>query len=39
MDKNGFEIEWEKVDEPLRLLPETVELLTSLWLKWLDNPG
>jgi len=35
----GFEMEWEKMDEPLRLLPETVELLTSLWLKWLDNPG
>jgi len=35
----GFEIEWGKVDEPLRLLPETVELLTALWLKWLDNPS
>ena len=35
----GFEIEWEKVDEPLRLLPETVELLTAIWSKWLDNPS
>ena len=35
----GFEIEWEKVDEPLRLLPETVELLTAIWSEWLDNPS
>ena len=33
----GFEIDWEKVDEPLRLLPETVELLSLLWLGWLDD--
>jgi hypothetical protein len=31
----GFEVDWEKVNEPLRLLPETVELLSSLWLGWL----
>ena len=35
----GFEIDWEKVNEPLRLLPETVELISSLWLGWLDNAG
>lgn len=34
----GFEVEWANVEEPLCLLPETVELLTSLWLKWLENP-
>lgn len=34
----GFEVEWGKVEEPLRLLPETVELLTLVWLKWLENP-
>lgn len=33
----GFEVEWEKVDEPLRLLPETVKLLSSVWLGWLDG--
>ena len=33
----GFEVDWEKVNEPLRLLPETVELLSSLWLGWLDD--
>lgn len=33
----GFEVEWEKVNEPLRLLPETVELLSSLWLGWLED--
>ena len=33
----GFEIDWEKVNEPLRLLPATVELLSSLWLGWLDD--
>ena len=33
----GFEIDWEKVNEPLCLLPETVELLGSLWLGWLHD--
>lgn len=36
----GFEIKWEKVSEPLHLLPETIELLSTLWLGWLDTiPG
>jgi hypothetical protein len=33
----GFEINWENVNEPLHLLPETVALLSSLWLAWLDD--
>ncbi len=33
----GFEVLWEKVDEPLRLLPQTVEILCGLWLEWLNK--
>lgn len=35
----GFEVSWEKVEEPLRLLPETVDLLSDIWTKWLETPS
>ena len=38
MDKNRLTVEIQFELEQLRLLPETVELLTSIWLKWLENP-
>ena len=31
----GYEVRWELVDEPLRLLPETVKMLCKLWEEWL----
>lgn len=33
----GHQIEWEIVEEPLRLLPETVERLAGLWNGWLQR--
>ena len=31
----GFEVKWETVEEPLRLIPETVELIAEVWEHWL----
>lgn len=33
----GHEVKWEIVDEPLRLLPETVGILREVWLRWLQR--
>lgn len=33
----GHEIDWPIVEEPLRLLPETVERLTEIWERWLET--
>jgi len=33
----GFEIDWKRVEEPLRLLPDTVSVLTDVWSSWLCN--
>jgi hypothetical protein len=33
----GYDVSWEIAEEPLRLLPETVELLSNIWQTWLDN--
>ncbi len=33
----GFELDWEVVEEPLRLLPETVDALIDVWKLWLDS--
>ena len=33
----GYEVRWEVVDEPLRLLGETVEQLAQAWNRWLDS--
>ena len=33
----GFELAWDTVDEPLRLVPETVETLTAIWEHWLSE--
>ena len=33
----GYEMNWKMAEEPLRLLPETVEVLVSIWLKWLSE--
>ena len=33
----GHEVKWEIVDEPLRLLPETVGILREVWLRWLQG--
>jgi len=30
----GHEINWEIIDEPLKLLPETVSLLADIWETW-----
>ena len=32
----GHEVLWDIVDEPLRLLPETIAILREAWLRWLD---
>ncbi|NCC62209.1 MAG: hypothetical protein EOM12_15015 [Verrucomicrobiae bacterium] len=32
----GFEIDWKRVEEPLKLLPDTVAVLTPVWLTWLE---
>ncbi|OGV83620.1 MAG: hypothetical protein A3K19_07715 [Lentisphaerae bacterium RIFOXYB12_FULL_65_16] len=34
----GTEVSWATVEEPLRLLPETVEILASVWTGWLQRP-
>jgi uncharacterized protein YutE (UPF0331/DUF86 family) len=31
----GFEVSWELVEEPLTLLPDTVEELVRVWTSWL----
>lgn len=33
----GHEVKWEIVDEPLRVLPETVMILREVWLRWLQQ--
>jgi hypothetical protein len=33
----GLELTWDMVEEPLRLLPQTVEVLTDIWAKWLSR--
>lgn len=33
----GHEVKWEMVEEPLRLLPETISILSELWEKWLES--
>ncbi|HOC70685.1 MAG TPA: hypothetical protein PKO23_17905 [Candidatus Hydrogenedentes bacterium] len=33
----GFELDWEVVEEPLRLLPETIDALRVTWNLWLDS--
>jgi len=32
----GYEVAWELVEEPLRLLPETVQVLGQHWRDWLQ---
>ena len=34
-DKLAAEVKWEIVEEPLRLLPETVAILREVLLRWL----
>ena len=31
----GYEVNWEVVEEPLRLIPETVDLLARIWQRWI----
>jgi hypothetical protein len=33
----GHEVIWEIVDEPLRLLPETIAILREVWSRWLKQ--
>ena len=33
----GYDVSWEIAEEPLQLLPETVELLSRIWKSWLDD--
>ena len=33
----GYEVSWEIIEEPLHLLPETVEQLAQTWNRWLDT--
>ena len=33
----GFQINWEIVEEPLRLLPDTVKTLKRIWENWLSS--
>jgi uncharacterized protein YutE (UPF0331/DUF86 family) len=33
----GHEVRWEIVDEPLRLLPETVATLCRIWSCWIED--
>ena len=33
----GHEVLWDIVDEPLRLLPETIAILRETWLRWLEQ--
>jgi hypothetical protein len=32
----GFETKWEMVEEPLKLIPETVTALKSVWESWIS---
>lgn len=34
----GTQITWDMVEEPIRLLPETVGILAQVWRNWLQNP-
>jgi uncharacterized protein YutE (UPF0331/DUF86 family) len=31
----GFQVSWRLVEEPLRLLPDTVSVLATVWRNWL----
>jgi len=33
----GHQVDWEIVDEPLRLLPDTINRLTNIWQHWLES--
>lgn len=33
----GHEVSWDIVEEPLRLIPETVGIITDLWIQWLSD--
>jgi hypothetical protein len=33
----AFETRWEMVDEPLRLIPETIDALTAVWEHWIEE--
>lgn len=33
----GSEVKWEMVEEPLRLIPEMVELVAHVWEQWLSG--
>ncbi|MCK5243451.1 hypothetical protein KAR34_13465 [bacterium] len=33
----GHEIDWLIIEEPLRLLPETITVLTEVWKNWLKE--
>ncbi|OGJ90028.1 MAG: hypothetical protein A2268_12670 [Candidatus Raymondbacteria bacterium RifOxyA12_full_50_37] len=33
----GHKIQWELVEEPLRLIPDTVAILKKVWQEWLLN--
>jgi hypothetical protein len=33
----GFQVDWRMVEEPLRLLPETVEEISKIWRDWLKS--
>jgi len=33
----GYEVSWDIVEEPLRLLPETVQIISNIWTSWLDT--
>jgi hypothetical protein len=33
----GHQVNWEIVEEPLKLLPDTVDRLAAIWEVWLDN--
>jgi uncharacterized protein YutE (UPF0331/DUF86 family) len=33
----GHKIDWEIVEEPLRLLPDTVTTIKRVWENWLSN--
>ena len=33
----AFESSWEMVEEPLRLIPETIDALAAVWERWLSE--
>jgi len=33
----GHEVAWEMVEEPLRLLPDTVRVLGQIWQRWVEE--